>query len=447
LPIPGSLAVSSDGAVVASTLRISVMTSHTRTREDTFSYFTSGSYVKVTQSYFGGNPLGGPSSTNGVHNGETFVAGHKKMTDAVSHQVPYDEHDLDSVRKQNMIRGIVDGVITVNTVVGGTGQITTHTFHNYVPTGDGIDPRSMVPPGFNSSYWKTRALALLNPTRPTQANIPLSLFELKDMPRMLKELGDAYAAYRLLRRRSQNSGGTKNWQAVGLAGYTPQALLSVNFGWGPLFSDLHTLLLYSKAVNNRLQFLKNIGAGKTIKRKLGSSTFRITEGLVIGDVVSYRTIRLYKDRQWCTAKYALKDPSWITDESERINAALSVYGLRNQQWLSLSQVWNMIPWSWLIDYFANIGDVLEASMGYAPVSIRSLNVMQETVVERTPEAIQGLAASIYTPFKHSLTSKRRASFINPTPSYSFTPYLTGHEQMILGSLVLSGILRSRLTHP
>lgn len=284
------------------------------------------------------------------------------------------------------------------------------------------------PNGTLSIDWaqlKTKALALMNPSKPT-VDLPVFIFEFKDFPRMLQQLG------RVLQKKVKPS------DVAG--GY-----IAYSFGWAPLISDATKLFGLSKLINDRLRYLQSLEAGRRSKRRLGGQGPTVTSqgtytlpGWGATPWLSANWQITEKHTYWATGKVKLlgKLPSGY--EEKRWLAARAALGLN----LSAASLWEALPWSWLIDYFSNIGDILDSQRGFIPHQVTQLCVMATTEVENKLSGMkpyQGITASGGTLKR---VYKQRGVYIAPTASFSFDTLLSTHQQGILLSLVSSRALRS-----
>lgn len=148
--------------------------------------------------------------------------------------------------------------------------------------------------------------------------------------------------------------------------------LNYSFGWRPFLSDLEKIANFDENLRHTMAQLRRDN-GKTIRRG----------GLIESDTTTSSTSASggatgYIDCPWSSAGGTRADrgtKTVITTESWRCwFSAGFVYHLplendpnsmaRLKTYLrgggdSFSTVWELTPWSWLADYFTNIGDVLE----------------------------------------------------------------------------------------
>lgn len=278
-------------------------------------------------------------------------------------------------------------------------------------------------PSFNSTYWRTKALANLNPYA-AKVDIPLFIWELQDLPRMLRDAG-----YLLSRKVSWK------WKISDPG----SAFLAYKFGWAALFTDLLGMLDFVKHTENRKAYLRALERGSHFQRRLFSGN---TEGTLPTLITMSNPIDGTPDAQWYqwtetheqiwfTANAKLKDPLPANDEALQALASRLVLGMDAPQ---LERLWDFIPWTWLIDYFVNVGDYLEAWATLTRLEITRMNLMatrRRTVTRRVAFVKGGLSA---TPGFAQTCEKRRIPYANPTPGIFFTPFLTGGQVAILGAL-------------
>lgn len=225
------------------------------------------------------------------------------------------------------------------------------------------------------AYYTTKALVLANPNTP-KFDLPLFLWELKDLPSMLKNLGDILAHWR--NRKPPNP--------QDIAGY----YLAYSFGWKPLFNDLKILLNLADLIEQKKrEFLEAAKkGGRKVGGKVGKNNLSLSTTLS-GSVsfagllhASCRWVLLDgKEEAWFTARQSLF--SDFTKVSLDTAAFRAVLGLN----LNAATIWNMLPWSFLIDYFVNIGDFLAATRGFMTYKVTKLNVMCHQVVKWRSERI------------------------------------------------------------
>lgn len=367
-----------------------------------------GSYQSVFKS--NGNPSGGKVL------GPSMVS-FTELTQDVVDRKPYPDHVFVH-REKRLVPARANGKAVL------TGGFLDREFSNY-----GFPPYSAAhidyPPEPDVSYYLTKLLANVNPSRPV-VDLPVFGFELKDFPRMLKGLGD------VLGRRVKPS-------AVA-GGY-----LAYQFGWRPLFNDLWSLLNLQKAIDDRIKLLQAYSRGTKLRRKLGKSSASLGNRTFLNSPGTIRLTvdQLFTEEAWFTARVKMLGGIVPTGGSDlQALAARQVLGLD----VSAATIWEAIPWSWLIDYFVNIGDVLAAHRGYLPFSVSNVNLMIKNRIEYTGHNFAravGTGKSEDCSGGHAYSEIKRRILPNiVTPILTFKPFLGLGQAAIITSLVTAKSLKA-----
>lgn len=184
-----------------------------------------------------------------------------------------------------------------------------------------------------------------NKYKPGKPGADLSQFigELRDLPRMfrfrLREFKDLGSNY-----------------------------LNYQFGWKPFLNDLLKFLRTTENLSKRLDYFRR-NNGKPIKRggPVGSSSdsYSQTRGGICypGTLPTMFEVDIPRKPAHMTVTFSTKvwfegvfqfwipdfgSPEWLGKFNRR------AYGLK----LTPSLLWELLPWSWLIDWFSNVGDVM-----------------------------------------------------------------------------------------
>lgn len=240
--------------------------------------------------------------------------------------------------------------------------------------------------GDSSSY----GAAGWNRFRPTRPGVDLGIFlgEFRDVPRMLK--GTAKAFHDM-------------WRAAGgsLTGFAPKSVanhwLNTQFGWRPFLNDLRKFARTTKLLDTKLKRLRK-NNGKWERR--GGSLEGVDEtdtpvdssgsvGLTPASV-SYLYDLPYGSRKVVTStsqkiwfEGAFK--YWIPGKPDtwywKARAMAMIYGLTP----SPSLVWELTPWSWLIDWWADAGDAIAnlSSIMFDSLAAKYAFVMAQTEYKST----------------------------------------------------------------
>lgn len=198
-----------------------------------------------------------------------------------------------------------------------------------------------------------RALARINPLDISGTNLVQSLVELlrEGLPNLpLKALSTA-------RKRASASGGE---------------YLNVQFGWMPLINDIRNIVdTYKKADNLLAQIIRD--NGKPVRRRVTLMKERtvtqykaaprpfyggLGNGFSTGggsfDPTECTRERVVQTKVWTVGRgrYYIPNVESVEFKKEFLE---SLYGTRP----TLPTLYELMPWSWLIDYFTNLGEVVD----------------------------------------------------------------------------------------
>lgn len=293
----------------------------------------------------------------------------------------------------------------------GTRKAESLPFYTTLPTHSGfsgVDSDSML---------ATRLAAGSNPSTP-HVNLPLTLFEFKDLPRMVKLAGDSLLT------------GASN------------ANLAWQFGWAPLISDVSRLLNFADAAQRRLDMFTNLGlkGGYRVNRTLftdedetvedSSFTIESLVGIVRCKKILRRTHKVWGSMRWVPEHDMIPQL-----ESQRLALANQVVlGLHHGQ--AVSTVWNAIPWSWLIDWFVNVDDFLKASNNSFATPASTICIMEHQRIERRYEIFSKPSWLSVSSDPVVYRETKRRDVVSPLNLTAKIPFLTGRQLSILGSLAV-----------
>jgi len=404
------------------------MTSLARTRTRSFGSSIRGS--RITRTYNGAGTL---TSTSTTLTSATWNRGQESNGDSITLTSPYEDHSLDIVRSRLVKQGLANGFYQVpqNPLPGQTKQVIELSSWSVLSTGHSNSTSTL--PTVDWSYWTTQAIADANPNSPA-LDLPLFLFELREFPRMLRDLG------RVLERKLKPSD-------------VPGGYLAYKFGWAPLIKDAISLMSLSQEISRRIEFLNESKRKERYSRTLNDSTVQnyvAPADLLIQSATSPTrslTVRRrteYRHKVWYSARLEMDD----ADRAEllallRDDGPARTFFLLGLSHVSASTLWNALPWSWLSDYLVNVGDFLEAGSGAIRFQLRDFNIMShQRIAETTDEVVRNNLGSVaWQPHLSVVEAKRRRVSSAPSPRLALRPFLTGGMQANLVALVTAGALR------
>ena len=295
------------------------------------------------------------------------------------------------------------------TINGGVDDFIYSNFASDLGTTDAMGSHLYVETMGNVSA-ATKTAARTSPNS-ADVDLPVFLFELRELPDLVRKFhGDA------IRRAAD-------------------ANLRYQFGIRPLVDDILTMMDFNALVDKRMKTLIRMRDRGSLVRKMqldsGSSTENGTVAVHSGYAANYNSQPYRKtstEDVWGWIKWTCSPPSLPSDTSEmRALATKAALGL----YIDFSTAWNLIPWSWLVDWFSNVGDVLTIQRNIIPAVPSHILIMRKTTTLLSIEGGDNGTTTL-SPLLGTYTTKAR----DPA-SYSITaelPFLTGRQWSILGSL-------------
>lgn len=276
----------------------------------------------------------------------------------------------------------------------------------------------------------TRLMASTNPSNPNIL-LPVFFWELKDIPDMIRQGGRI--AHAIKNRRS--------WRHLirdrSAARDTATAHLAIEFGWKPFISDMYRLITFQDAVDKRRKMFEKlqkkglrgrVPMGEWASKDAGETPLTSTCGFV--QYTSYE-INLTAKR-WGTIRWTVRPGATLPKSDGDLRRRMT--GL-NADSIPIA-VWEALPWSWLVDYFVNIGDVLKARNrtlavpSHACVMTQFVTTMEHK--QKNFDDYRDITAGF-------ITGKRNTRSVQPGP-FSISaalPTLSAGQLSILGALAVS----------
>jgi hypothetical protein len=175
--------------------------------------------------------------------------------------------------------------------------------------------------------------------------------------------------------------------------------LNAEFGWKPLLKDLRDMYNTWNSLNSRIaQIIRDHNKGVRRRGSLYRSvvTSKSSDGLgkrfepqfayetvdtdVDNSFSQGETTTTTSDKVWFSGRFRYYIPD-VTDDRWTRKAKAALFGLTP----SPSLLYNVLPWSWLIDWFSNVGDVISnlSSNGIADVYLDYGYVMRHYCKDKT----------------------------------------------------------------
>ncbi|UJQ85540.1 MAG: putative maturation protein [Alehxovirus frumentivicinum] len=279
----------------------------------------------------------------------------------------------------------------------------------------------------------TAALARSNPSKPA-ISMPNFLYELKDLPGMIRDIGNL--------KRQLNNVVVKGPQRVN-AKNSANHFLAYQMGWRPLINDLKKLLTFQADVDKKIRELENLYNNGGLQRKVRSPGWVASgediifsntpmESVITTDI-RCRVTRFTTAERWATVRWYPRyrpDHRYSSKELARLARRL-VFGVNG---ISAKQVWDAIPWTWLIGWFSNVDEYLQAHSNTIPlihsrpcVMTHTKSTYSWTRLDSTSwctggNAVGGVETKVRTTSSGTLSAA--------------IPFLNGRQISILGALAI-----------
>lgn len=210
--------------------------------------------------------------------------------------------------------------------------------------------------GGQAASYTNRILSQSGPLTPS-LYLPLSVFEMREIPKMLKDAGDLY-------QRLRPNG---NWHRAQQSALRQGAAnnLAYKFGWEPLIKDIWKTIGFAEYVRKRQKILRGAHSSRGIRRKvtLNEDVASASGNLLIQTDLGLYVNAPYSDslrvKQWGTAKWVVRDPSLYGKDPGFTEAFKITLGL-NPSYIPV-MAWKALPWSWMADWFLDMSNALQAT--------------------------------------------------------------------------------------
>lgn len=231
-----------------------------------------------------------------------------------------------------------------------------------------------------------------SPNKPL-VDLPVFLFELKDLPGMLdnihtfgkslpyaikliKQAGDylldPFSKYK--RRTTLTWLGKRN--------------LEYAFGWQPLISDLLAFVKLDEAYTRRNKQLKNLYGDRGLRRRVkideaSTSTIADMTTQSVGFNARCNLVTTTKAERWGVVRWEVHGATPPTSKDLDMLTVRTLLGLN----LDFATLWSVLPWSWMIDWFTDVGNYLDANRNTVPARVSSMSVMTRTTTTQSRTVI------------------------------------------------------------
>jgi hypothetical protein len=256
----------------------------------------------------------------------------------------------------------------------------------------------------------------------------LQLKDFRNLPRQIRDMGGD-----ILSGSARRTGRT-----------VANGQLLATFGIAPFISDLQKSLDFVDRANRRFKDLE------AMKRPEGASknqtSYRDHAGPTFQGIQYYTGLyfasargKLYlstERKSWCTITWNI-NPSALPDLGDPANHARAS-AIANGYAFDPHTLWDLMPWTWLIDWFTNMDDFIRLSNNICKASSGRYAIMEHARSKFTMEYYDG-SRGLWRPGKGSYTTSYRTPLFTALPEIHL-PFITSGMASILTSLTSQRLL-------
>lgn len=266
------------------------------------------------------------------------------------------------------------------------------------------------------------AMGKTNPSVPP-LNALQMIGELKDLPSLIRDWGGS-----LIRKVAKGH-------------------LTYRFAVRPMVSDILSLCKFQETVERRLNEIKKLQSGKTIRKRCSlrnnSTSWPNTNVLMQSQWVAISGTQhtTITEKVWATVHWKMSSsnmwlPKMKSGADLRKLARRTVLGINSYG--ALKAAWELLPWSWFLDWFWNIGRLIDATNNQLGLTSTNICVMRERS-SRLTYSIGTLPPNIFLTNipRYETITKERHLVVPLVPLVPVTlNVLTGKQWSILADLVV-----------
>jgi hypothetical protein len=285
-----------------------------------------------------------------------------------------------------------------------------------------FDPAGVFP--ITDSMKDDFAWEILARTNPSQPHVSLPTFygELKDLPLLIKSWGDDLL--------EQVASGYLTWR----------------WALKPMERDIKKMFQFVNAVDKRVHDLKILRDGDYLSKRCGlggrdpyQSSWNPQYLWTTKLMVNSRWRNTATERLWGSAQWRLDESATLPASGADLRdlARRLTFGITGYEALATS--WELMPWSWFVDWFTNVGDVISAAQNSVNCHATNICLMRESIGHREYESCEPNNRSDVLYGEHFERLVRKERFV-VSPGMPFVPtslpILTEGQWSILGSLMI-----------
>jgi hypothetical protein len=222
--------------------------------------------------------------------------------------------------------------------------------------------------------------------------------------------------------------------------------LAIRFGWIPLVKDVQDLFNLQSSIHQRVGELNRLYSETGLHRriKLGSSSAEKKQNNVVVSsftgVSGSATIRQFtRGERWASVRWKpTAVPPHNPSDADRIRQARKLVSGMTIEGL-LNGLWEVIPWTWVIDWFTDVHGYAMTWSNTVPAVPYSACVMQHT--STVTDIATNNNGSALTGGSGTIIYETKERFIGGASVNAFLPFIGMDRLSILSSLFIQRFKR------
>lgn len=309
---------------------------------------------------------------------------------------------------------LVDRTVVTGGIINTYNPGAFNQFKDWAATGlsnNQVVAPTTFPGELAANAYAVQAAARSNPSRP-YVDVVTNVLQLGELTHLIRDVGN-----NIIKRAG-------NWN------------LAYQFGIKPLVTDLVKLTQFHDQVARRVQEIEKLHSKRGLRRTMHLANLSHTQtGLIQTNGPGYSFSQNIERR---SRRIIRAHCRWLPTEEVQIGGSKEAVRLAKKAVLGLtfdaSTAWELIPWSWLIDWGYDIGGWFKAHRNIVNARLDKVCIIKQTTTDAMfPEHDSG--SHYMTRGNTTIIQKHRALAVaNPV---AHLPFLSANQMGILASLAVT----------